>query len=84
MDNHDNHWFDCIIKLRDGSFLLSNCDRNKYNYKNFNLIQYEVNSINIWDCVGVRNYTHLSFVNTICQNVDGTIISGAKEIKIWK
>jgi len=84
LDNHDNHWFDCIIKLRDGSFLLSNSDRNKYNYKNFNLIQYEVNSINNWDCIGIRNYTHLSFVNTICQNVDGTIISGAKEIKIWK
>jgi WD40 repeat protein len=84
LDNHDNHWFDCIIKLRDNSYLLSNCDRNKYSFKNYNIMQFEVNIPTIWDFIGEKNYTHLSLINTICQNEDGTIISGAKEIKIWK
>ena len=84
LDNHDNHWFDCIIKLRDNSYLLSNCDRNKYSFKNYNIMQFEVNIPTIWDFIGEKNYTHLSLINTICQNEDGTIITGAKEIKIWK
>ena len=84
IEKKENIWIENLIKLRDGTFLCNLSDYNKFNYKNFNVSQFEVVNFTNWNKIGEKNYVHNSFVTSLLQLNDGTIITAAKETKVWK
>ena len=84
IEKKENVWIENLIKLRDGTFLCNLSDYNKFNYKNFNVCQFDVVNFTNWNKIGEKNYVHNSFVTSLLQLNDGTIITAAKETKVWK
>ena len=84
IEKKENIWCENLIKLRDGTFLCNLSDYNKFNYKNFNVVQFDVVNFTTWNKIGEKNYVHNSFVTSLLQLNDGTIITSAKETKVWK